>query len=849
MLAPVTEARTASRRCSARPRLARAAIRPSSPSWRRRRGSASATARAARSRSRFDADDTGAAAELHAFQQAWASPRERLPAREAGAWSRCSPPACAAVCASTATTRSTPAALHAALLRACGGPASFRRARVARVASRTGARRGRPRPTARAVAAGHGGAGRRALSGRLAGCRPTLPPVRPVKGQILRLRAAATGRLSGRCGPLVRGGQVYLVPRGDGELVVGATVEEHGLRPHGHRRRRARAAAGRARGGARRDRAGAGGDAGRAAPRHSRQRARCSAPAALRRAGAGHRPPPQRRAAHPGHRRRGGRAPAPASLPDGPARSPPTASPARCSTMTALRRRPSPSTASAASRRRRHRPSTALVATAHRGHSRRGGRPSTATSCRAAQWAGHPARRRRPRRGAHRGRREADRRWTARPRHATHSDRRRASAPGCCSAPAACRASTSWSGRCSPRAAELVTVALRRVDATCSAVVLRRARPAAACGCCRTPPAATPPARRCSPPGWPARRFGTDWVKLEVIGDERTLLPDAVELLDAAEQLVDDGFTVLPYTTDDPVLARRLEDAGCAAVMPLGSPIGSGLGIRNPHNIALIGSAATVPVVLDAGHRHGVGRRAGDGAGLRRRAAGHRRHPGAGPRADGAGHADGRGGRPAGATARGGSRAASTPRPPPRPTGWPTSDPAAGPARPDRPDAGRPAAGRRRPGRRGRRRAGRRPAREGPPRRRARPARRHAARGARARRRGARGGRSGRLGRRRRPRAPGRARPVPRSAAGRRGPLLPLGRRARAGRGGGRRLGDPVAAAGHRVQARLRPGAGHRRAGRAAAAGPGRPARRTPSPGCGRTTSRPAARRARPGWR
>ena len=95
--------------------------------------------------------------------------------------------------------------------------------------------------------------------------------------------------------------------------------------------------------------------------------------------------------------------------------------------------------------------------------------------------------------------------------------------------------------------------------------------------------------------------LGTDWVKLEVIGDERTLLPDAVELLDAAETLVDDGFTVLPYTNDDPVLARKLAERGCAAVMPLGSPIGSGLGIRNPHNLRIIVEQATVPVILDAG--------------------------------------------------------------------------------------------------------------------------------------------------------------------------------------------------------------------------------------------------------
>jgi thiazole synthase len=95
--------------------------------------------------------------------------------------------------------------------------------------------------------------------------------------------------------------------------------------------------------------------------------------------------------------------------------------------------------------------------------------------------------------------------------------------------------------------------------------------------------------------------FGTDWVKLEVIGDERTLLPDAVELVAAAETLVDEGFTVLPYTTDDPVLARRLEDVGCAAVMPLGSPIGSGMGICNPYNLSIIVERAGVPVVLDAG--------------------------------------------------------------------------------------------------------------------------------------------------------------------------------------------------------------------------------------------------------
>ena len=95
--------------------------------------------------------------------------------------------------------------------------------------------------------------------------------------------------------------------------------------------------------------------------------------------------------------------------------------------------------------------------------------------------------------------------------------------------------------------------------------------------------------------------LGTDWVKVEVIADERTLLPDTAELLDACETLVAEGFTVLAYTSDDPVVASRLEDAGVAAVMPLGSPIGTGLGILNPHNLELICSRATVPILLDAG--------------------------------------------------------------------------------------------------------------------------------------------------------------------------------------------------------------------------------------------------------
>lgn len=93
----------------------------------------------------------------------------------------------------------------------------------------------------------------------------------------------------------------------------------------------------------------------------------------------------------------------------------------------------------------------------------------------------------------------------------------------------------------------------------------------------------------------------TPWVKLEVLADDETLLPDVAALVEAAATLVEAGFQVLPYTNDDPVTARRLEDLGCAAVMPLGAPIGSGLGIRNPHAIELIRARAGVPVIVDAG--------------------------------------------------------------------------------------------------------------------------------------------------------------------------------------------------------------------------------------------------------
>ncbi|HET8754669.1 MAG TPA: thiazole synthase [Solirubrobacteraceae bacterium] len=148
--------------------------------------------------------------------------------------------------------------------------------------------------------------------------------------------------------------------------------------------------------------------------------------------------------------------------------------------------------------------------------------------------------------------------------------------------------------------AELVTVALRRIDPNARGSIVdvldgagvRLLPNTAGCFTARDAVLTARLAREA---------FETDWVKLEVIGDDRTLLPDAPALLEAAEELVDDGFTVLPYTNDDPILARRLEDVGCAAVMPLGSPIGSGMGLLNTYNLRLIRERANVPVILDAG--------------------------------------------------------------------------------------------------------------------------------------------------------------------------------------------------------------------------------------------------------
>lgn len=95
--------------------------------------------------------------------------------------------------------------------------------------------------------------------------------------------------------------------------------------------------------------------------------------------------------------------------------------------------------------------------------------------------------------------------------------------------------------------------------------------------------------------------IGTDWIKLEVIGDEETLFPDVEHLLAAADELVKDGFIVLPYCSDDPITCRKLADIGCAAVMPLGAPIGSGMGLRNPYNLEIIRDQVSIPVIVDAG--------------------------------------------------------------------------------------------------------------------------------------------------------------------------------------------------------------------------------------------------------
>jgi thiazole synthase len=148
--------------------------------------------------------------------------------------------------------------------------------------------------------------------------------------------------------------------------------------------------------------------------------------------------------------------------------------------------------------------------------------------------------------------------------------------------------------------AEIVTVALRRLDVNASGSVIDSLQRMGSfllpnTAGCYTAHDAVVTARMARD------AFETDWVKLEVIGDDRTLYPDPTELIDAAGTLVEEGFVVLPYTNDDPILARRLEEIGCAAVMPLGAPIGSGMGIRNPYNLSIIVEQAGVPVICDAG--------------------------------------------------------------------------------------------------------------------------------------------------------------------------------------------------------------------------------------------------------
>lgn len=148
--------------------------------------------------------------------------------------------------------------------------------------------------------------------------------------------------------------------------------------------------------------------------------------------------------------------------------------------------------------------------------------------------------------------------------------------------------------------AEVVTVAIRRADPTADGetiydLLADRYRLLPNTAGCYTARDAVLTARLAR------EALGTDWIKLEVIGDEQTLFPDVEQLLLAARELVNDGFVVLPYTNDDPIICKKLEDIGCAAVMPLGAPIGSGMGIRNPCNLQIIRERCQLPVIVDAG--------------------------------------------------------------------------------------------------------------------------------------------------------------------------------------------------------------------------------------------------------
>jgi thiazole synthase len=148
--------------------------------------------------------------------------------------------------------------------------------------------------------------------------------------------------------------------------------------------------------------------------------------------------------------------------------------------------------------------------------------------------------------------------------------------------------------------AEIITVAIRRVDAASDAgkalyAALKKYTLLPNTAGCFTAKDAVLTCRLAR------EALDTKLVKVEVIGDERTLFPDNAATIEACRELVKDGFTVLPYVSDDPIVCKKLEELGCAAVMPLGAPIGSGLGIRNPHNLRIILEQAKIPVIVDAG--------------------------------------------------------------------------------------------------------------------------------------------------------------------------------------------------------------------------------------------------------
>ena len=483
-----------------------------------------------------------------------------------------------------------------------------------RTEARRGAARGRRRPRRR----------------RLVGRRPqwlpesARPPVRPVKGQILELRARDG---AAPCGRIVASERVYLVPRPDGRLIVGATVEEQGF-----------------------DTAvTAGGvhellrEAYRLLPEVAEME--------LVEATAGLRPGTPDNLPLVGPSGVDGLLWATGPLPQ---RDPAGAADREHASLECSSERRRAVMRIELNGEPRELPAGATLADAVResGAEREGARRRRRARRRgrAARRVGLDAARRGPQRrgaGGDPGRRRdtwelGGRQWSSRLIAGTGGF----------------RSLEQMEEALAASGAEIVTVALRRIDPAAKGSVLDVldrlglfALPNTAG--CFTARDAVRTARLAR------EAFETDWIKLEVIGDDRTLYPDAVELLDAAETLVGEGFTVLPYTNDDPILARRLEEAGCAAVMPLGSPIGSGAGIRNPYNIAIVAERAEVPVDPRRRHRHRLRRRPGDGAGLRRGDGGQLDLRRRGPDRDGARPARRRRGRP--------RRPPGRPHPPPHP--------------------------------------------------------------------------------------------------------------------------------------------------------------------------------------